>query len=190
MFVPLPPRLAKLDLSQLLAAHAGLPAGKPPVGRALPRRRFPGGIQGLTAVVATVVVVGTGATVWRIHAASPGPNISQPAARALASVHPVSPSASVPPAPASSSSGAPGGLPVIAIVTNPSGSYSLAPAALSRDFSAGPTTVRLLRPDGTDVNTLTLQAGVRFLTAAGQRIFLLEPGGVLKSISVDGTVET
>src|SRR4029077_5582867 len=78
IFVPLSPRLAKLDLSQLLAAHAGLPAGKPPVGRALPRRRFPGGIQGLTAVVATVVVVGTGATVWRIHAASPGPNISQP----------------------------------------------------------------------------------------------------------------
>jgi RNA polymerase sigma factor (sigma-70 family) len=73
ILIPLPARLAKVDLSQLLAAHAGTPDGKSAADRAVGRWRFPGGIQGLTAVVAAVVVVGTGAVVWRVHAASQKP---------------------------------------------------------------------------------------------------------------------
>jgi len=49
--------------------------------------------------------------------------------------------------------------------------------------------VHLFRPDGTQAGLLPLRAGIRILAAAGSRIFVLEPHGVLKAVRTDGTVE-
>jgi hypothetical protein len=49
-------------------------------------------------------------------------------------------------------------------------------------------TLRLLRPDGTVVQTLTVKAGAELLEAAGSRIFV-RSGTALKAIHQDGSVE-
>jgi hypothetical protein len=49
-------------------------------------------------------------------------------------------------------------------------------------------TLRLLRPDGTVVQTLTVKAGAELLGAAGSRIFV-RSGTALKAIHQDGSVE-
>jgi hypothetical protein len=49
-------------------------------------------------------------------------------------------------------------------------------------------TLRLLRPDGTVVGTLTVKAGAELLGAAGSRIFV-RSGTALKAIHQDGSVE-
>ena len=87
VFIQLPARLAKLDLSRLLAAHSSMPARsgtrapKPPrLGRTVGRLPFPGGLPGIVAAVVTVAVAATGATVWQIHAASQKPGTAHLAA--------------------------------------------------------------------------------------------------------------
>ena len=107
VFVPLPARLAKLDLSRMLAAHSGTPLKPPRLGRTLGRWRFPGGIVAITAVVATVVVVGTGATVWRIQAASPKPGTQHLAAATAATTSRSSGSSAGASGPAGGASAAP-----------------------------------------------------------------------------------
>jgi hypothetical protein len=52
----------------------------------------------------------------------------------------------------------------------------------------GSATLRLLRPDGTVVQTLSVKAGAELLGAAGARIFV-RSGTVLKAIHQDGSVE-
>jgi hypothetical protein len=56
-------------------------------------------------------------------------------------------------------------------------------------FSTGPATVLLARPDGSTASSLTLKPGVALIGAAGPRLFVLEPGGKLRGVRIDGTVE-
>jgi hypothetical protein len=84
--------------------------------------------------------------------------------------------------------------------TSPSGSAtpspSLSPNTLIviADFSQSaygttPTVLHLVRPDGTEVNQLTLKAGATTTTARGSRIFVVEQDGSLKALHRDGSVE-
>src|SRR5256712_5433181 len=52
-------------------------------------------------------------------------------------------------------------------------------------YSTHPVTVQLFRADGTRANTLTLRSGVAIIGAAGPRLFILEPGGVLRGVKID-----
>lgn len=54
-------------------------------------------------------------------------------------------------------------------------------------YSTHPVTVQLFRADGTRANTLTLRSGVAIIGAAGPRLFILEPGGVLRGVKIDGS---
>jgi hypothetical protein len=56
-------------------------------------------------------------------------------------------------------------------------------------YLTGPTTVRLMRPDGKEVDRLTVKQKSRVARAAGGRIFVLGEEGSLKAIHRDGSVE-
>ena len=78
---------------------------------------------------------------------------------------------------------------------SPSSSEAASPASKSvmvvSDHDPGDprsATLRLLRPDGTVVQTLTVKAGSELLGAAGARIFV-RSGTLLKAIHPDGSVE-
>jgi hypothetical protein len=59
----------------------------------------------------------------------------------------------------------------------------------STGYLTGPTTVRLMRPDGKEVDRLTVKQKSRVARAAGGRIFVLGEDGSLKAIHRDGSVE-
>lgn len=59
--------------------------------------------------------------------------------------------------------------------------------ALSGDTSSSKP-LHLVRPDGSEAQSLTLRPGVTVLTAAGSRIFVKE-GSALKALHRDGSVE-
>jgi RNA polymerase sigma factor (sigma-70 family) len=208
VFVPLPARLAKLDLSRMLAAHAGTPPARPSIGTALGRRRFPGGIQGLTVVVATVVVVGTGAAVWRVQAASQKPGTQHIAtAKAVATSRSAGSSAGASAQP--SASGAAG-------ASNPGGGVGAAPlfAILeTRNCPAGQSctflglhdthdTVVVAKADGFAIarttfsarkipgvgNALTL-ADLEGQVAAGA-VYFVDGSGTVRRMTPDGGVTT
>jgi hypothetical protein len=90
-----------------------------------------------------------------------------------------------------------GGVGATASPTSPATpSPSLSPDALIviADFPqsanpAAPTALHLVRPDGTEINKLTLKAGATVATARGSRIFVLEQGGALTALHRDGSVE-
>src|SRR2546428_10117026 len=82
--------------------------------------------------------------------------------------------------------------------TGPSASATVTPTAnmliVIADYPQSspettPTVLHLVRPDGTEANRLTLQAGATTTTAGGARIFVVEHGGVLKALHRDGSVE-
>jgi hypothetical protein len=56
-------------------------------------------------------------------------------------------------------------------------------------YQSAPTPVRLMRPDGKEVDRLTVKQGARVARAAGARIFVVGDDGSLKAIHRDGSVE-
>src|SRR3979411_501205 len=80
---------------------------------------------------------------------------------------------------ASSSAAAPSPSPVVIVVAEE-------PAA---GYQSAPTPVRLMRPDGKEVDRLTVKQGARVARAAGARIFVVGDDGSLKAIHRDGSVE-
>jgi len=56
-------------------------------------------------------------------------------------------------------------------------------------YQNSPTTVRLMRPDGTVAGRLTVKQGANVVRAGGGRIFVVENDGALKAIHPDGSVE-
>src|SRR6266853_3047722 len=56
-------------------------------------------------------------------------------------------------------------------------------------YRTGATSVRLMRPDGKEVDRLTVKQGTRVARAAGGRVFVLGETGALKAIHRDGSVE-
>ena len=56
-------------------------------------------------------------------------------------------------------------------------------------YLTGPTTIRLMRPDGKEVDRLTVKQKSRVARAAGGRIFVIGDLGALKAIHRDGSVE-
>src|SRR4029077_3777961 len=56
-------------------------------------------------------------------------------------------------------------------------------------YLTGPTTVRLMRPDGKEVDRLSVEQKSRVARAAGARIFVIGDLGSLKAIHRDGSVE-
>ena len=81
--------------------------------------------------------------------------------------------------------------------SSPSSSASASATPASRSLivvserdpdSTTAATLRLLRPDGSQVQSLTVKAGAELLAAAGARIFV-RSGSALKAIHQDGSVE-
>jgi len=80
---------------------------------------------------------------------------------------------------ASSSAAAPPASPVLVVVAEEP----------TTGYLSGPTTVRLMRPDGKEADRLTVKQKSRVARAAGGRIFVLSEDGSLKAIHRDGSVE-
>lgn len=80
---------------------------------------------------------------------------------------------------ASSSAAAPSASPVLVVVAEEP----------TTGYLTGPTTVRLMRPDGKEADRLTVKPKSRVARAAGGRIFVLGEDGSLKAIHRDGSVE-
>jgi hypothetical protein len=57
-------------------------------------------------------------------------------------------------------------------------------------YQSAPTPVRLMRPDGKEVDRLTIKQGSRVARAAGARIFVVGDDGSLKAVHRDGSIET
>jgi hypothetical protein len=80
---------------------------------------------------------------------------------------------------ASSSAAAPSAVAVLIVVAEE-------PVA---GYTNAPTLVRLMHPDGKEVDRLTVKQGTRVVRAAGARIFVIGDDGSLKAIHRDGSVE-
>jgi RNA polymerase sigma factor (sigma-70 family) len=192
ILLPLPAHLAKLDSSQLLSATGPAAAGQGARhangSRAVQHTARSAGHHALTSSLQLVITiaVAVAVTVPQAGSASAPPvtvalaaGQNQPGVGTVANAGPAA-SRSIQPAGTAA--------PVVSFseriiaIADP-------PLPLGTGFTRQPTTVRLFHPDGTEANPVILRAGIRILAAAGPRIFLLEPGGVLKAVKTDGTVE-
>lgn len=168
ILLPLPPHLHHLDTSHLVAAHTGK-AG------ALKQSAQSAGHQAITVLQVVITIAVTAAvTVPQSGSAA------APVSLAVLTGSKLAANASTSPSPTAGTVGSTAASEYLIAIADPP----------PRGFvpTTQPTTIRLVRPDGSDVNTLTLKPGLSVIGAAGQRVFVLEPGGVLRAVDLDGTV--
>jgi RNA polymerase sigma factor (sigma-70 family) len=169
ILLPLPPHLHHLDTSHLVAAHTGK-AG------ALKQSAQSAGHQAINVLQVVITIAVTAA-------------LTVPQSGSAAA--PVSP-AVLTASKLGANSAAPSTSPTSGTVASTAVSeYLIAiadPPPRGVVPTTQPTTIRLVHPDGSEVNTLTLKPGLSVIGAAGQRVFVLEPGGVLRAVDLDGNV--
>jgi RNA polymerase sigma factor (sigma-70 family) len=183
VLLPPPAHLEKIDWSHLVGASRPATAG-----------------HGLGHLKGRRTIQHSGRSVGH-HALTSSLHIVITVAIAIAVTTPQAGSASVPPAAVALAGGQNAAPTVVgrSVASGPAApvvpssqrlmAFADPPLPLGTGFTRQPTTVRLYHPDGTQAAPLTLRSGVRILAAAGSRIFVLEPGGVLKAVRTDGTVE-
>lgn len=196
VLIPLPARLAKLDWSRMVAGTGTRAASGVPgravrhVGRRAGRHAAQAGQHatiGITQVVLAALVTVAIAAPAAGSTAAPGTAsaIALAASSGSAAVQPATFSSSGNP---TTGGGSPASTRPVAVVVSLSPYDASFPLSSIRRTNQA-TVLKLLTPDGRELNTLTLIAGAQLVGVGGPRVVVLEAGGVLKGVRSDGAVE-